>query len=52
MRLADQVLSPALEIPGLRWAVLAVGTVAGLVVMTTPFNWFRQTLFMLLYWSL
>ncbi len=26
MRLADQVLSPALEIPGLRWAVLAVGT--------------------------
>ena len=27
MRLADQVLSPALEIPGLRWAVLAVGMV-------------------------
>lgn len=52
MRLADQVLSPALEIPGLRWAVLAVGMVAGLVVMTTPFNWFGQTLFMLLCWSL
>lgn len=52
MRLADQVLSPAMEIPGLRWVVLAVGMLAGLVVMTTPFNWFGQTLFMLLCWSL
>ena len=52
MRLADQVLSPLMEIPGLRWVVLAVGLLAGLVVMTTPFNWLGQTLFMLLCWGL
>ena len=52
MRLADQWLTPALEIPGLRWVILAVGAVTGLVVMTTPFNWFGQLLFMLLCWGL
>ena len=52
MRLADQWLTPALEIPGLRWVILVIGAVAVLVVMTTPFNWFGQLLFMLLCWGL
>ena len=52
MRLADQWLTPALEIPGLRWVILAIGAVTGLVVVTTPFNWVGQLLFMLLCWGL
>lgn len=52
VHLAHRVLSPALAIPGLRWVVLGVGVVACLVVITTPFNWFGQTIFMLLCWSL
>jgi cellulose synthase (UDP-forming) len=47
MHLVDRVLWPALAIPGLRWVVLGVGIVASLVVITTPFNWFGQTIFML-----
>lgn len=52
MRLADKVLSPAMDVPGLRWVVLIVGLLASLVVMTTPFNWFGQMVFMLLCWAL
>jgi cellulose synthase (UDP-forming) len=47
MHLVDRVLWPALTIPGLRWVMLGVGIVASLVVITTPFNWFGQTIFML-----
>lgn len=51
-RTADRLLAPVLHIPGLRWLVLAAGAVAGVVVVTTPFNWFGQFAFMMLCWSL
>lgn len=48
----DQVLAPLLRLPGMRWGVLAIGLLASLVVMTTPFNWLGQLLFLLLAWML
>ena len=51
-RWADRVLSPVLALRGVRWLALAVGTVAAVLVMTTPFTWFGQTLFMVLAWAL
>lgn len=38
--------------PGVRWVVLALGMLAAVVVMTTPFNWVGQLLFLLLMWML
>ncbi|MBO9677615.1 MAG: UDP-forming cellulose synthase catalytic subunit [Acidovorax sp.] len=48
----DRVLQPLLDIPGVRWLVLAVGMAAAVVVMTTPFNWFGQLMFLMLSWML
>ncbi len=50
--LADHVLLPITEIRGARWVVMIVGSIACLIVMTTPFNWFGQMMFMLLCWAL
>ena len=48
----DRALAPLLRLPGMRWGVLAVGLLAALVVMTTPFNWLGQLAFLLLAWML
>ena len=51
-RLADRYLGPVLALPGARWIALGLGTLAAILVMTTPFTWFGQTLFMVLAWAL
>ena len=51
-RLADRYLKPVLALPGLNWIVVGVGTLAAIVVMTTPFSWLGQALFLVLAWSL
>lgn len=48
----DGVVQVLMQFPGLRWLALAAALVAAVVVMTTPFNWFGQLLFLLFAWSL
>ena len=48
----DRALAPVLAVPGMRWFVLGVALMAAAVVMTTPFNWFGQFLFLALAWVL
>jgi len=51
-RAADRALAPLIAIPGMRWLVLGVAMAAALAVMTTPFNWFGQLIFLSLAWML
>jgi cellulose synthase (UDP-forming) len=51
-RATDRALRPVLAVPGMRWLVLGVALAAAAVVMTTPFNWFGQLVFLLLAWML
>ncbi len=48
---ADRLLLPMLAIPGLRWLILVVCTIFCVSVVTTPFNWLAQLLFLSLCWS-
>lgn len=48
----DRTCSAMQRLPGVRWVVLVLGVLAGVVVMTTPFNWLGQLLFLLLAWML
>lgn len=49
---AGRWLQPWMRIPGLRWAVLAAGAVATVVVMTTPLSPWSQFVFLLQWWML
>lgn len=51
-RWAERYLAPLLALPGANWIALSIGTVAAAIVMTTPFNWFGQALFLVLAWAL
>ena len=51
-RLAARYLTPILALPGAQWIALGIGAVAAAIVMTTPFNWFGQALFLVLAWAL
>ena len=51
-RWADRYLVPVLALPGVQWVVLALSTLAAVMVMTTPFNWLGQALFLVLAWAL
>lgn len=51
-RLADRYMAPALAWPGVQWLVLGIGALAAVVVMTTPFSWVGQALFLVLAWAL
>jgi cellulose synthase (UDP-forming) len=47
----DRGITPLLRIPGLRPVLLALSAVAAAVVVTTPFNWVGQLMFLLLCWA-
>ena len=51
-RWVDRYLTPVLALPGAQWVALGIGAVAAVIVMTTPFNWFGQILFLVLAWAL
>ena len=51
-RWADLYLTPILAFRGAQWVALGIGAVAAAIVMTTPFNWFGQALFLVLAWAL
>ena len=40
------------QVPGIRYGVLTLAILAGMVVMNTPFNWLGQLVFLLLAWML
>ena len=48
---AEQALTPLLATPGLRWVVLGLCVVLGLIVLTTPFSALGQLFFMLACWA-
>ena len=50
--LTDRYLVPLLALPGAKWLALGIGTTAAIIVMTTPFNWFGQALFLVVAWSM
>ena len=51
-RVADRYLKPVLAVPGLNWLLVGVCILTAIVVMTTPFSWFGQLLFLVLAWCL
>lgn len=49
---AHRYLTPVFASPGVTWLVVGLGAVATVVVMTTPFSWFGQAIFMVFVWAL
>ncbi len=47
-----RVLAPPLERAGVRWLLLGAMLLVGAVVVTTPFNWLGQLVFLLALWLL